>query len=74
MYQNLGDFTRMWEFTWRVSDWWRHLRKHLGRNENNYFMYCMGGALDASLVQPPLTIQVNPSHSFDQDKTRNVIQ
>jgi len=33
----------------------------------------MGLALDASLVQPPLTIQVNPSHSFDQDRTRNVI-
>ena len=27
------------DFTWRVSDWWRHLRKHLGRNETNYFMY-----------------------------------
>ena len=24
---------------WRVSDWWRHLRKHLGRNATNYFMY-----------------------------------
>jgi len=34
----------------------------------------MGMALYASLVQPTLTIQVNPSHSFDQDKTRNVIQ
>jgi len=20
IYQNLGDFTRMWDFTWRVSD------------------------------------------------------
>ena len=30
-------FTRMG--LWRVSDWWCHLRKHLGRNESNYFMY-----------------------------------
>jgi len=34
----------------------------------------MGLALEAKLFQPPLTLQVNPSHSFDQDKTRNVIQ
>ena len=24
---------------WKVSDWWPHLRKHLGRNATNYFMY-----------------------------------
>jgi len=22
-----------------VSDWWRHLREHLGINESNYFLY-----------------------------------
>ena len=27
------------DFTWRVSDWWCHLRKHLGINATNYFMY-----------------------------------
>ena len=26
-----------------VSDWWRHLRKHLGTNESNYFLYQSGG-------------------------------
>ena len=26
-----------------VSDWWRHLREHLGRNESNYFLYQSGG-------------------------------
>ena len=31
--QEYGDFTR------RMSDWWCHLRKHLGTNATNYFMY-----------------------------------
>jgi len=39
MYHDLRGFTRMWDFTWWVSDLWRHLRKHLGTNATNYFMY-----------------------------------
>ncbi|MCS5545857.1 MAG: hypothetical protein NZ867_03520, partial [SAR324 cluster bacterium] len=31
------------DFTWRVSDCWCHLRKHLGINATNYFMYQWGG-------------------------------
>jgi len=42
MYHDLRGFTRMWDFTWWVSDLWRHLRKHLGTNATNYFMYLMG--------------------------------
>ena len=38
----------MWVFTWRVSDWWRHLREHLGINATNYFMYRWAGP-----VRPP---------------------
>ena len=26
-------------FTWRVSDWWRHLWEYLDRNATNYFVY-----------------------------------
>ncbi len=44
MYHDLRGFTRMWDFTWWVSDLWRHLRKHLGRNAINYFMYQWAGA------------------------------
>ena len=40
-----------WDFTSRVSDWWRHLRKHLGINANNYFMFWLEGPV-CSL--PPL--------------------
>ena len=32
-------FTRKWEDCGVVSDLWHHLRKHLGRNATNYFMY-----------------------------------
>ena len=42
------------DFTWRVSDWWRHLRKHLGRNATNYFKYLMGRYKRA----PPLIIKL----------------
>ena len=28
-----------WDWLWMVSDWWRYLRKHLGRNTSNYFKY-----------------------------------
>jgi len=49
MYHDLRGFTRMWDFTWWVSDLWRHLRKHLGRNATNYFLYQLGGAC----VLPP---------------------
>ena len=28
---------------WREFDRWLHLRKHLGRNESNYFLYQSGG-------------------------------
>ncbi|SVC51491.1 uncharacterized protein METZ01_LOCUS304345, partial [marine metagenome] len=31
------------KFTWMMSDWWRFLRKHLGRNATNYFMYQWAG-------------------------------
>jgi len=27
------------KFTWGGTDWWRHLRKHLGINATSYFMY-----------------------------------
>ena len=46
IYKNLGDFTRMRDFTWRVSDWWCHLRKHIGINAINYFMYDDGPQRD----------------------------
>ncbi len=32
-------FSRIGEFTWRVSDSWRYPRKHIGWNAGNYFMY-----------------------------------
>ena len=50
-----------WGWLWRVSDWWRHLRKHLGINASNYFKYLMGrykwgprGACMLSLPPPSL--------------------
>ena len=55
IYQNLGDLTRSGDFTWRVSDWWRHLRKHIGINEANYFMYRWVGPVGSPL---PLFTQV----------------
>jgi len=41
---------------WRVSDWWRHLRKHLGRNAYDYFLYwcvgrCLLGGLSFELLE-----------------------
>ena len=30
-------------FTWRVSDWWRHLMIQQGTNATNYFMYQWAG-------------------------------
>ena len=35
----IGLFYKNWKILRRVSDWWRHLRKHLGTNTTNYFMY-----------------------------------
>ena len=42
--QEAGILVRVsdWCDVWRVSDWWSHLRKHLGRNATNYFKYLMG--------------------------------
>ena len=34
-----GKIYKKWDFTSGVSDWWCHLRKHIGRNVSNYFMY-----------------------------------
>ena len=48
-------FTIMFDFTWSVSDWCRHLRKHLGTNATNYFMYQW---VPQTLPTPPLTHQV----------------
>jgi len=42
IYLNMGDFSRIRDFTWRVSDCEElvgHQIEHLGRNETNYFMY-----------------------------------
>jgi len=42
IYHHLGFFTRIGDFTWRVSDCEElvgHLMEHLGRNATNYFMY-----------------------------------
>ena len=44
-----GCFTTMWDSTWRVSDWWCHLRKHLGRYGSNYFMYRRVGPVRPTL-------------------------
>jgi hypothetical protein len=35
----VGCFTRIWDLSWRVSDWWHYLMEHIGRNASNYFMY-----------------------------------
>ena len=44
----IGEFYNVCgNFTWRVSDWWRHLRKHLGINETNYFMYQWAGPVSS---------------------------
>ena len=59
LYHQMIFFTRIGDFTWRVSDWWRHLRKHLGGNVTNYFMYDSWG-LCPSL---PLTPQALPTHT-----------
>ena len=32
----------MRKFKW-MTDWWRHLREHLGRIATNYFYVSMGG-------------------------------
>jgi hypothetical protein len=32
-------FTRIGDLLGGLSGWWRHLRKHLGINVSNYFMY-----------------------------------
>ena len=43
--------TRMWILL-RESDWWRHLRKHLGINSPNYFLYwCVGRCLLGAMVR-----------------------
>ena len=49
-YENTKYFSNRFElqecgdFTWKVPDWCRHLRKHLGINATNYFMYQWAGA------------------------------
>ena len=53
IYQNLGDLTRSGDFTWRVSDWWRHLRKHIGINESKTTL-CMISGLRA--IPPPIRV------------------
>ena len=45
-------FTRKWEDCGVVSDWWCHLRKHLGRNATNYFMYRWVGPLLPPYLTP----------------------
>ena len=65
LYQNMLCFTRIGDFTWRVSDFWRHLRKHLGRNASNYFKYHMGGAcaLTLGLSNEPSLNPIPPVHA-----------
>ena len=47
---------------WRESDWWRHLRKHLGRNETNYFMY-QWAAPDTPYPHQSSCISIKPVYS-----------
>ena len=42
-----GGFYKKQGGLWRVSDWWRHLRKHLGRNESKTTL-CINGEVQAS--------------------------
>ena len=45
----------------RLSDWWRHLRKYLGTNATNYFMYQWAGPVCFPL---PLTLHVQAAPAW----------
>ena len=60
-----------------VSDWWRHLRKHLGINALNHFMcQWMGSVTPGLSAKTPLThqaqeaaasqlsLRIGPSHLY----------
>ena len=51
-------------FSWKVSDSWRHLRKHLGINESNYFMYDDGPQSDPAPLTPQSScISIKPVYN-----------
>ena len=57
-----------WGWLWRVSDWWRHLRKHLGINATNYFMYQWTGAVrspPSSLIKFRQLLHLNQASVYD---------
>ena len=66
-YENTKYFSNRFElqecgdFTWKVPDWCRHLRKHLGINATNYFMYQWAGPVCSPPGGGQIRVQVAPA-------------
>jgi len=46
-----------------VSDWWRHLRKHLGTNESKTTLCMIGGAGELPPTPQSSCISIKPVYS-----------